>query len=156
MSTAILNNIQCSLIILRFYAFPRKYISANSFSYKCTLWSIFGPCLCIKSCKPTFTPICREFENLSDLRALSRKLLRQKSCYPESFRFFWLYWWQHIGLVLVGQVLWFVTCKVSRKLAVCPPWQLLPMYTTNRNIVESFIRRVFHTWFCIGFLLELM
>ena len=43
---------QCSRIILRFYAFPRKYISANSFSYKCTLWSIFGPCLCIKSCKP--------------------------------------------------------------------------------------------------------
>ena len=38
--------------------------------------------------KPPFTRICREFENLRDLRALSGKFLRQKSCYPESFRFF--------------------------------------------------------------------
>ena len=31
--------------------------------------------------------ICREFENWRDLRALSGKFLRQKSCYPESFCF---------------------------------------------------------------------
>ena len=37
--------------------------------------------------KPPFMRICREFENWHDLRALSRKFLRQKSCYPESFRF---------------------------------------------------------------------
>ena len=34
--------------------------------------------------------ICRGFENWRDLRALSGKFLRQKSCYPESFRFLWL------------------------------------------------------------------
>ena len=38
--------------------------------------------------KPPFMHICREFENWRDLRALSGKFLRQKSCYPESFRFF--------------------------------------------------------------------
>ena len=37
--------------------------------------------------KPPFMHICREFENKHDLRALSGKFLRQKSCYPESFRF---------------------------------------------------------------------
>ena len=31
--------------------------------------------------------ICREFENRRDLRALTGKFLRQKSCYPESFCF---------------------------------------------------------------------
>ena len=35
--------------------------------------------------------ICRGFENWRDLRALSGKFLRQKSCYPESFRFLWLW-----------------------------------------------------------------
>ena len=37
--------------------------------------------------KPPFMRICRKFENWRDLRALSGKFLRQKSCYPESFRF---------------------------------------------------------------------
>ena len=37
--------------------------------------------------KPPFMRICREFENWRDLRTLSGKFLRQKSCYPESFRF---------------------------------------------------------------------
>ena len=37
--------------------------------------------------KPPFMCICCEFENWRDLRALSVKFLRQKSCYPESFRF---------------------------------------------------------------------
>ena len=37
--------------------------------------------------KTPFMRICCEFENWSDLRALSEKFLRQKSCYPESFRF---------------------------------------------------------------------
>ena len=31
-----------------------KCLSANSFPYKCTLWSIFGPFLCLRSCKHTF------------------------------------------------------------------------------------------------------
>ena len=37
--------------------------------------------------KPPFMRICRKFENRRDLRVLSGKFLRQKSCYPESFRF---------------------------------------------------------------------
>ena len=37
--------------------------------------------------KPPFMRIYREFENWRDLCALSGKFLRQKSCYPESFRF---------------------------------------------------------------------
>ena len=37
--------------------------------------------------KPPLMRICRKFENRRDLPALSGKLLRQKSCYPESFRF---------------------------------------------------------------------
>ena len=40
--------------------------------------------------KPPLMRICRGFENWRDLRALSGKFLRQKSCYPESFRFLWL------------------------------------------------------------------
>ena len=75
---------KCSLIILRFYVFLRKCLSANSVSYKCTLLSIFGPCLCKNLANPPFTRICR------DLRALSRKFLWQKFCYSESFRFCWL------------------------------------------------------------------
>ena len=37
--------------------------------------------------QPPFMRICREFENWHDLRPLSGKFLRQKSCYLESFRF---------------------------------------------------------------------
>ena len=37
-----------------------------------------------------FTGICCDFENWRDLHALSGKFLWQKSCCPESFRFFWL------------------------------------------------------------------
>ena len=40
--------------------------------------------------KPPLMRICRKFENRRDLRVLSGKFLRQKSCYPESFRFLWL------------------------------------------------------------------
>ena len=40
--------------------------------------------------EPPLMRICCEFENRRVLRALSRKFLRQKSCYPESFRFLWL------------------------------------------------------------------
>ena len=40
--------------------------------------------------KPPLMRICRGFENLRDLRALSGKFLRQKSCCPESFCLFWL------------------------------------------------------------------
>ena len=41
--------------------------------------------------KPPLMRICRGYENWRDLRALSIKFLRQKSCYPESFRFLWLW-----------------------------------------------------------------
>ena len=41
--------------------------------------------------KPPFMRICRDFENWRDLRALSGKFLRQKSCYSESFCFLWLW-----------------------------------------------------------------
>ena len=40
--------------------------------------------------KPPLMRICRGFENWRDLRALSGKFLRQKSCYPDSFHFLWL------------------------------------------------------------------
>ena len=40
--------------------------------------------------KPPFMCICRKFENWRNLRVLSGKFLRQKSCYPESFCFLWL------------------------------------------------------------------
>ena len=43
--------------------------------------------------------MCREFENWCNLRVLSGKFLRQKSCYPESFRFLWL--WVYLPLILV-------------------------------------------------------
>ena len=62
-----------------------KCLSANSFSYKCTLRSIFGPCLCLKLTNTLFMRICHEFENWRDLHVLSGKFLRQKSCYLESF-----------------------------------------------------------------------
>ena len=45
--------------------------------------------------KPPLMRICREFENRRVLRALSGKFLRQKSCYPESFRFLWLCLYVH-------------------------------------------------------------
>ena len=57
-------------------------------SYKCPIWSIFGPWLCLKFANTLFTHICREFEKWCNLRVLSGKFLRQKSCYPESFHFF--------------------------------------------------------------------
>ena len=41
--------------------------------------------------KPPFRRLCRGFENVRDLHALSGNFLRQKSCYPESFRFLWLW-----------------------------------------------------------------
>ena len=50
--------------------------------------------------KPPFMRICREFENWRDLRALSGKFLRQKSCYPESFRFLWL--WEGASLTFIN------------------------------------------------------
>ena len=70
----------------------KKYAWVIWISYKCTLWSIFGPLLCLKFANTLFTRICREFEKWCNLRALSGKFLRQQSCYPESFRFFWLCW----------------------------------------------------------------
>ena len=45
--------------------------------------------------KPPLMRICRKFENRRDLPALSGKFLRQKSCYPESFRFLWPCWPHH-------------------------------------------------------------
>ena len=42
----------------------------------------------LRICKHTFYAYCREFENWCNLRVLSGKFLRQKSCYLESFCFF--------------------------------------------------------------------
>ena len=53
-----------------------------------------------KLAKPPFMRICREFENWRDLRSLSGKFLRQKSCYPESFRFLQLWGGQWATTVL--------------------------------------------------------
>ena len=38
----------------------------------------------------SFTHFCREIKSVANLRALSGKFLREKSCYLESFCFFWL------------------------------------------------------------------
>ena len=76
-----------------------KCLSAHSFPFRYTPWCIYGvwTIIMLKSCKHTFTRFCRKFENLCNLSALSGKFLRQKSCCPESFRFFWLWcpwkWW---------------------------------------------------------------
>ena len=68
----------------------KKYAWVIWISYKCTIWCIFGPWLCLKFANTLFTRICREFEKWCNLRVSSGKFLRQKSCYPESFRFLWL------------------------------------------------------------------
>ena len=68
----------------------KKYAWVIWISYKCTVWSTFGPLLCLKFANTLFTRICREFEKWCNLHVLSGKFLRQQSCYPESFRFFWL------------------------------------------------------------------
>ena len=51
------------------------------------IWTI----VMLEICKHTFTHICREFEKWCNLRVLSGKFFWQKSCYAESFRFFWLW-----------------------------------------------------------------
>ena len=56
--------------------------------------------------------ICRGIENWRDLRALSGKFLRQKSCYPESFHFLWLCVHALEGIVLALQFLFFTKCQV--------------------------------------------
>ena len=40
----------------------KKYAWVIWISYKCTVWSIFGPLLCLKFANTLFTRICREFE----------------------------------------------------------------------------------------------
>ena len=55
--------------------------------------------------------ICREFENWRNLRTLSGKFLRQKSCYPESFRFLWLCLYYALRALLFDYYL--CTCKLS-------------------------------------------
>ena len=70
----------------------KKYAWVIWIFYKCTLWSIFGPLLCLKFANTLFTRICRKFEKWCNLRVLSGKFLQQQSCYPESFCFFWLCW----------------------------------------------------------------
>ena len=46
----------------------KKYAWVIWISYKCTLWSIFGPLLCLKFATTLFTRICREFEKWCNLR----------------------------------------------------------------------------------------
>ena len=58
----------------------KKYAWVIWISYKCTLWSIFGPLLCLKFATTLFTRICCKFENWCDILVLSGKFLRQKSC----------------------------------------------------------------------------
>ena len=47
-------------------------------SYKCTLFSILGPWLCLKFANTFFTRIGREFENWCNLRVLSGNLAIRK------------------------------------------------------------------------------
>ena len=53
--------------------------------------SIFGQSLCLKFTKTLFARISRAFEKWRDLGVWCGKFLRQKSCYPESFCFLWLW-----------------------------------------------------------------
>ena len=46
----------------------KKYAWVFWISYKCTLWSIFGPLLCLKFATTLFERSCREFEKWCNLR----------------------------------------------------------------------------------------
>ena len=72
------------------------------------LWSIFGPCWCTKSCKTTF------YAHLSRIW----KFLRQKSCYPESFCFLWL-WISRFDIDLYSLILMTISHRVTWSLSSC-------------------------------------
>ena len=56
----------------------KKYAWVIWISYKCTLWSIFGPLLCLKFATTLFTRICREFEKMMQFTGLIRKVFATK------------------------------------------------------------------------------
>ena len=73
--------------------------SANSFSYNCTLWSIFGPCLCTKSCKTTFYAHLSRIWKLTRFMHFIRKVFATKILLSGKFSLFVTLtkiWW--IGL----------------------------------------------------------
>ena len=76
--------------------------------------------------KPPLMRICRGFENWCDLRALSGKFLRQKSCYLESFRFLWLwraayYLGMNVALLAQGMPSWRISS--GHALSQTTEWQ---------------------------------
>ena len=54
-----------TILILHIFNQLIKCLSANSFPFKCTLWSTVGPFLCLRSCMHTF------YGHLSRIRKLT-------------------------------------------------------------------------------------
>ena len=84
--------------------------------------------------------ICRKFENWHDLRALSGKFLRQKTCCPESFRFFWLWvsatdTWQ-TKRIKTGPNFWGVAFAIEAIIDITDA--LLPTIAQHFNLFQSF------------------
>ena len=88
--------------------------------------------------------ICREFENWRALRALSGKFLRQKSCYPESFCFLWL--WLARSFISLTNVITLVH-KNIRKLQKHMMTQTVEKAHTNvTNASLAYTHKWGHTW----------
>ena len=87
--------------------------------------------------KPPLMRICRGFENWCDLRASSGKFLRQKSCYPESFRFLWLWL---VCIVMVSEVsqyeengLWVISWNSSQLLFILKYFVVFSWHILEKN-----------------------
>ena len=115
---------KCSLIILRFYAFSRKCLSANSFSYKCTLWSIFGPCLCIKSCKPTFYAHLSRIWKLTQFTRFIRKVFATKILLSGKFSLF-------LTLAEASNIL--TMCRIGNVLCDSTQWGNILAWGDNKK-----------------------
>ena len=65
----------------------KKYAWVIWISYKCTLWSIFGPLLCLKFANTLFTRICREFENWCNLHIYPKSFCNKNLAIRKVFAF---------------------------------------------------------------------
>ena len=68
---------------------PDNLQNVLNYHYKCTLWSTFGPFLCLRSCKHTFYRHLSRIRKLTQFMRFIWKVFATKSCCPESFCFFW-------------------------------------------------------------------
>ena len=70
------------ITVLNFACIQLKCSSANSFPYKCTQWSIFGPFLCFRSCKRTFSAHLSSIWNLLRFSRFVQKVFATKILLP--------------------------------------------------------------------------